>query len=274
MEDLSQFRWRRATGRGYAWRTLNVRKPTMSPKVIKDARVLTFATPTGNGVSESIAPQKINGVLLWRLAETKIDEEAILEFANAYGLLLDEMVAYPAGRGARPIYRADPLFIWEAEITQARTVINLLTAIAENDEKALGKVIRWDKGNTAVRFVPRGELIASPEIRPGTLALFALGDVIVPARIVIARAVNKQLRKHVVPQLLWSESEQKFGVYLVPQSLLGAIWAQFAEIQDQRKVIGRCEVCGTWFQRIRKDKRHCSDRCRVRAMRMRKEGKK
>ena len=75
-------------------------------------------------------------------------------------------------------------------------------------------------------------------------------------------------------EILWSESEKKFGVYLVPQSLLGAIWAQFAEIQDQRKVIGSCEVCGTWFERIRKDKRHCSDRCRVRAMRLRKEGKK
>ena len=279
MEDLTQFNWRRATGRGYIWQTLTVRE-TLASKPQKNVRILTFPTPTGHGVSESVDPHKISGALLWRLAETKIDEAAILDFANAFGLLDGGWMAYSPGKGKRPTYRGEPISIWQNEIARARMVTSLLAAIEGDDQRALAKAIRWNEKTSSVHLVwrdgtfERDQLIASPEIWPETLALFVAGDVIMPARIAIARTVNAQLQEHAAPQLLWSEPEQKFGVYLCPRSLLGAAWVQFAEILDRRKVIGRCEVCGTWFERIRKDKRHCSDRCRVRAMRTRKGTKK
>ena len=280
MEDVTQFRWRRATGRGYAWQTLTVRESMVS-KAQKGVRILTFPTPTGDEVSEIIQPQKINGALLWLLSETDIDESAILEFANAFGLLTHGWMAYSPRRGERPVYRGTPFTVWKEAITEARKVIGLLTAIEGGNKRALAKAIRWDQGGVAVSIAYSDsknekdyELLASPDYQPETLALFEPGDLVMPARIAVSRVVNRHLAKLASPQLLWSEAEQKFGVYLVPESLLGAIWAQFAENQDQLKAIGRCEVCGTWFERVRSDKRHCSDRCRVRAMRKRKESRK
>ena len=142
------------------------------------------------------------------------------------------------------------------------------------------KALRWNPREASVLLdwkdgaFEYGIPIASPDHHPTTLALFEPGDLVMPARIAVARIVNEQLAKLASPQLLWSEQARRFGIYLRPKNLLGAMWVQFAQIVDERKIIAGCEVCGTWFEKTRKDRRHCSDRCRVRAMRKRKEGKK
>ena len=271
MDDLTQFSWRRATGRGYVWQTLRTRTH-------KRARLLTFPTPGAAASADLIQPQNINPTLLWQLAETDTTESAIKEFADAFGLLAGETTCWPKDGGKA--YFGDPFATWANAILDARMVVSLRAATEADDTDALKKMIRWNMRKHAVRLVWKGGItkhhlaIASPDHRPETLALFELGDLVMPARIAVARIVNEQLAELASPQLLWSEQAQQFGVYLRPTNLLGAIWVQFAQTVDERKVIARCEVCNTWFERTRKDKRHCSDRCRVRAMRWRKEGKK
>ena len=95
MNDLTQFNWRRATGRGYIWQTLRTRTH-------KRARLLTFPTPGAVTAGELIEPQKINGTLLWRLAEIDNSEPAIKEFADAFGLLVGETMCW--SKSGHPAY--------------------------------------------------------------------------------------------------------------------------------------------------------------------------
>lgn len=277
MENLTQFTWPRATGRGYGWQSLTVRENLIG-EALKDVRTLTFPTPTGDAVAEHIEPLAINGALLWRLAETEISEGSIEKFANAFGLLTGNWFGAPKGGGK--IYSGDPFQVWEKEIWWARLVVNVWNSIQENDLDKLSQWIKWRPKSGSVRLVWRSGpiadngVLASPEYLPEILALFEPGDLILPAHIAVARTVNRKLKEHASPQVLWSSDEGRLGLHIRPHNLLGAIWTQFSEIIDQRRSIARCEVCSEWFERPRKDKRHCSDKCRVRAMRLRKEGKK
>lgn len=263
MEHLEQFTWDRATGRGYQWQWL---KTTEAKRV----RMLTFPTPYGSEPIEWISPMDICASLIRFLAETEPTETGILNFANAYGLLVAAEIAAPLDGGMA--YRGNPISTWKVAISEARDANQIWRAVQAGDKKALSKMVKW-KSRTHVNFVwgERGETnIAQPENHPDALAIFEPGDVVLPARIMLQRLINVQMQKHVSPQILWSAAEERQGLYLVPHDLLGAIWLQFAEEIDQRKMIARCAVCRTWFERTRTDKEHCSDRCRMRAHRQRK----
>ncbi len=283
MEYVQQFIWKRATGRGYCWQTLKVKG--------KPKRVLTFPTPFGSGSSEPIEPLSISPSLSRLLAETEPTEAGILEFANAFGLLLEEVIAAPPKGGKA--YCGDYLFTWKQAISDVRQAKHLWQAIQDDDEKELAKVIRW-RGHHRVDYKLGNrstEIIASDDVGPITLSLFEPGDVVLPARVMLQRLVNKQLapqlvdsqspfssekktiQKRVTPKLLWNPDEDKQEIRLAPENLIGAIWLQFAQEIDARKWIARCPMCSTWFERTRPDKEHCSDRCRVRAHRKRKRKK-
>ena len=282
MEYVQQFIWKRATGRGYFWQTLKVKG--------KRARVLTFPTPFGSASFEPIEPMSISPYLLRMLAETEPTEAGILKFANAYGLLLEEILAAPPKGGK--VYRGDSLSTWKRSISDARQAKHLWQAIQDDDKKELAKVILW-RGRHKVDY-KLGNLstrtIATADDNPITLSLFEPGDVVLPARVMLQRLVNEQLdpqlvdtqgissekkriQKRVTPQLLWNPDENKQEIRLAPENLIGAIWLQFAQEIDARKWIARCPMCSTWFERTRPDKEYCSDRCRVRAHRERKRRK-
>lgn len=276
MKNLTRFVWPRATGRGYIWQTLPVREGQLG-KALKDTRILTFPAPGESTVFETIAPLSINDALLWRLATTELNEASITAFANSFGLLVGNHYGAPGGRGLA--YSGDTYEVWVNEISDAKLAVDLYSAIRLADRLTLSNLVKWSAQKQSVRLVLRdyrqgSALIAGPEHHPEELAYFEPGDVIMPAQFYLMRLVNRQLEKYISPQLVWSTDQERSGLYLCPKNLLGAMWVQFSEIIDQRKTIASCEACGVWFERARKDKRHCSDSCRVRAMRSRKEGKK
>lgn len=280
MDYQQQFLWKRATGRGYQWQTLKVGG--------KLTRVLTFPTPFGSASFEPIEPLIICSSLLRLLAETEPKESGILNFANAYGLLTEQIKAAPPSGGRA--YVGDSLSIWKAAIADARQALNLWQAIQDTDEKALTKLIKWRAG-PCIHFNPTDRnsvIIAHADDDPVTISLFEPGDVVLPARVMLQRLVNEQLQPRLVdsnfqtgkekkalqmrvtPQLLWNPDEAKQEIRLVLENLIGAIWLQFAQEIDGRKAIVRCPTCSTWFERTRTDKGYCSDRCRVQAHRERK----
>ena len=120
MDDLTQFIWRRATGRGYVWQTLRTTER-------KRVRLLTFPTPGVGAPADLIEPQNINPALLWQLAETEISEPAIKEFADAFGLLAGETTCWPQKGGKA--YFGDPLITWVSAIESARMVVHLWSAV-------------------------------------------------------------------------------------------------------------------------------------------------
>ena len=63
------------------------------------------------------------------------------------------------------------------------------------------------------------------------------------------------------------------SLYFVPNSLVGALWLQFARAVDGRKKYERCGECKTWFEvsldAARTNRRYCKDPCRFKAYRRR-----
>jgi len=66
-----------------------------------------------------------------------------------------------------------------------------------------------------------------------------------------------------------------FRMEAVPRSLYGVLWLDLASTLIGDYVTARCEWCGDWFtmtpSSARRNKRYCSDKCRVAAHRARKQ---
>ena len=277
MELRTEFSWPRAIHRGYIWQDLTVRE-SLTAKAHDNVRVLTFPTPTGDIVSDRIFPLSINTALLWRLARTELNEESINSFANGFGLLTGSWLGSQKKGGK--IFWGDPFDKWVEEISWASLAVDIWDAIQAKDLDTLSRWIKWVPSKNSIRFVwkqgilKESSILASPEYHPEILALCEEDDPITPARIAVARIVNRKLHNLVSPHVLWSAENEGLELSLVPENLLGAMWLQFSEIIDRRKIIVSCDVCGERFEQNRKDKRHCSDACRVRAMRIRRDAKK
>jgi len=72
--------------------------------------------------------------------------------------------------------------------------------------------------------------------------------------------------------------EQRLGGFLLqimPNTLLGALWLQLAEAISGSKKHRACTACGNWFEvspeKFRTSRHYCSEPCRSRAYRSRKE---
>jgi hypothetical protein len=62
---------------------------------------------------------------------------------------------------------------------------------------------------------------------------------------------------------------------LVPTTLIGGLWLQFAEAVAQNKNYARCKMCSKWFEvsrpKVRKTRVYCSDVCKTKAYLERKD---
>ena len=102
----------------------------------------------------------------------------------------------------------------------------------------------------------------------------------------IQRATDPRLQQEVLTRLVFAGSKPRLNVVMEPQSLLGALWLQFAAAVDAGKSFAKCPRCGVPFEVSReiygkrRSARFCSDRCRVahyrgridRARQMEREG--
>jgi hypothetical protein len=157
-----------------------------------------------------------------------------------------------------------------------RVLVELWDTLRSEDDLArsdsLAKVIRWD--DDGVQYVgPWGShLIADRRMNPETLATFKPDDLIAPAWRFLHTAINAELKKHPLRALIAGQDTAR--LYLTPESLLGAMWYQFAAAVAQGKQFRRCEHCGKWFdpgqdfhesgRRVRADARFCGGPCRSR----------
>lgn len=235
--------------------------------------------------------------LFRRFAATEPNKEGVLEFANAYGSLGGELripVQLPTGKGPNQYFAGpgETLEGWGAEIATMRHLIALWEAARAGNTKMLAEFIRWKgKSIPGSEPWPRTEVfyrgprsrfekiesfpIASESTNPEVLERFQVGDVTQPAWYALQRSVNRKLTQHgAVPKLLWqidhrkSELEMRF----VPQSLIGALWLQFAHAITGNKEYRQCEQCGRWFEvaaEVRQDGKFCQGACRSRAYRAR-----
>lgn len=236
--------------------------------------------------------------LFRRFAATEPTKDGVLAFANAYGFLGGEVtipVQIPVENEPNNYFlgSGETLEGWGAEILAMRHMVEVWEAARAGDSETLAEFIRWKgkaaKGedawpHTEVAYRgPRSRFerhaatfpIASETANPETLARFQPGDVVLPAWYALQRFVNKKLAEHgAVPKMLWHIHPRKseLEMHFVPQSLIGAMWLQFAHGITGNKEYRQCEQCGRWFEvaaEVRQDGKFCQGACRSRAYRAR-----
>jgi hypothetical protein len=115
--------------------------------------------------------------------------------------------------------------------------------------------------------------IAGTHLGDDLLGRFVRGDLVKPALHYVQSTVNRQLEGRASPRLLWNANRERLGLYLVPESLIGALWLQFARAVERDSQFRQCAECSIWFElapgTARTDKVYCTTPCRAKAYRKR-----
>ncbi|MBI4006565.1 MAG: hypothetical protein HY356_07830 [Gammaproteobacteria bacterium] len=218
------------------------------------------------------------------------DQKQIMDFANKYGLLggnLREMIIMKEKRSR---YIGESFNKWKMQIIRLKEAVLLHDMIRNNNIKGLSDLIAW--GDSCIKYKSKlnikrnlkklkktetipiyEQLIASRP--PGVehhsylFSLIPHGDVLAPAKIYLQTIVNQQLSSETSARIILSPDFQESKLRIEPNSLLGAIWLQFARVINGQKEPIRC-ICNTWFIPKRPDQTHCMRKCRQRAYENRK----
>jgi hypothetical protein len=293
MSDLFDFRWE-VPEDGYQWITAIAPYGSHGKGSPKEDLFLTDGILLGGSFRRRFySPLRHNRGLFRNFAEVQPTQEGIRAFANLYGHLggdLSKHLILPNKLGGS----GEELSAWQNEIVTMRQTVALWDMVQQSDTQGLARYIEWEKDPKDSKkgdilgvqynshpnmqpgaFPPKGDQSVSAWIattnEPETLARFRVGDVIQPALFYLQRVVNERLRARVVPRLLWDTERIQLELHIVPGSLIGALWLQFAQAISGNITYRRCEVCGTWFDLLppitRKSRQFCSNACRSKAYR-------
>jgi hypothetical protein len=170
-----------------------------------------------------------------------------------------------------------------------RLTIDLWEAARKGDVERLEQVIFWSEDGSAVEIrshpdLPDGQTpevptrverawIADARLDDSVLGHFTQGDLVKPALHYVQSTINRRLEGRASPRLLWDANHERLGLYIVPDSLIGALWLQFAWAVERDSQFRRCAECRIWFElapgTARSDKLYCSTHCRTKAYRKR-----
>jgi hypothetical protein len=278
MEDeLTEFLWR-VPSAGHYW---------IEGEPVEDGQQPTNRFLIGDAAPGQIAyvseynPLRTHNGLFRTFAETKTSEEGIVEFANRFGCLGGDVrvtVLVKTPDGAEVMRDGELQDKWEDEILTMRILIKIWELAKKRDEVGLGKFIQWK--HDAIHFLlpplhsasaGRPRVIAAMQIPPN----FRNGDTVMPARCFLQKRVNEKLHG-VRASLLWNVKQTELGLRLVPQSLIGCLWLQFAKAIEGNKNYQQCGNCQGWFEiggsrGARADKKFCSPSCKASAHRKKRE---
>jgi hypothetical protein len=216
-------------------------------------------------------------------ADVATTEAGIEAFAHRYGLLgMSETLIAPMETGER-------LSDWRREIIKLRQLIEISEAIKVQNLKLLRRYIHW-RGVEDVVFQTwlagnepdysehqSFSIIASKTSRSDVFGKFKQGDVLAPSISYLQQAINDELReKAVCARLLWDTGAPSLRLHIVPVSLIGCIWLQFAKAVEGQKEYRQCENCFGWIEvgggkASRSDKKFCSPTCKATAHRKKRE---
>jgi hypothetical protein len=239
----------------------------------------------------SYAPLSAGVALHRQLAESGVDPDGWLAFANRYGRL---------GLKSVPDCAIEFQSDWRTTVVWLREAIRVWDLSQVKDEVGLAEVIRWE-GEGVVHYRPSRVLLKEIELdtwketpdtkgqdiignAPGAADLrrrIRQGDLIRPAILFVHQLIHGPLWAEVGPQLVWDGKRNRTVRQDRPRSLLGAVYLGFAQEVLHLRKPGNCRVCGRWFElspvpgrshrQTRADRTTCSTACRSKAYRERQE---
>lgn len=235
---MTRFEWRVADN-GYRW----------------TADDLLFA-PEGSSFEKKIKPleeEKYSG-LFRTFAKTPTTKEGVLDFANKYGHL---------GTGAGGV-GGDIDFEWEYWDDEKWEEWERNVRCEETNPPDMEPFEFWSYHITRMRqCVKTWDKVQSGEAVEKEMQRLQV-------------TVSNNLRGRV--RVAFSRDPERIGGFLLqikPNTLLGALWLQLAETISGCRKHRACAACRNWFEvspeMFRKNRVYCSEECRSRAYRKRKE---
>lgn len=233
-------------------------------------------------------------------AEVKLCREAILEFANQYGALgITRPGTLHLPWPPWSEFEGETLYDWAWHIEKMRQAIEVWDLLQARDQKGLSRLFRWGhrvrpggvpNSGPFWWFYRSHSETAPPNVEPpaipawpgeGTDEMLAIpglaeeGDLLTPARIFLAKWVTQSLQGAASPAMQYDQENQRLNLQFVPATLLAALWLQLARAIDTDKTYRRCKACPRWFEvsagNSRTDRLFCSDRCKSRDYRTKKQ---
>jgi hypothetical protein len=232
-------------------------------------------------------------------ADTAMTSEAVLQFADRYGCLVQTRFT-PEPAWHRPQLEvafssaeAERFGWWCEKILEMRRAVMLWDLIQSKNADELSRYIRWQEdsdGDACVKYTSdpdldleeaerqegeetgtKVEVIASTRVYADWLARFGVGDVIEPARLWVKRRIEKHLQDKLAAEMTFTVGEEGLSFECVPAHLLSAMWLQFAMGITRQLDYRSCLVCRNWFElspeTARTNRVFCSDACKSRGYR-------
>jgi hypothetical protein len=231
-------------------------------------------------------------------SEVKLTRESILEFANEYsalGLPCPGFLDHPWPEA----FQGETLEDWAGHIERMRQAVEIWDLLRAEDKNGLRRLISW-RHRTRQDGTPRsGPLWWWYRSHPGTAApnvnlrsgppwpgeytdtilavpgVWEPGDLMTPARFFLAKWVTDALQGVASPELRFDRDSRRLKLQIIPKTLLAAMWVQFARAIDTDKTYRRCKACTRWFEvsagNSRTDRQFCSDPCKSRDYRAKKQ---
>jgi hypothetical protein len=219
------------------------------------------------------------------------DRDAVLEFANEYGHLgIPRMTDIEVQQEGQILFGVwgETWRDWMRHIDAMRRAVEIWDMVEARDLRGLSRYIQWidEKwiydSHPDLRHLNTREALTPPPlgrfsklIEPA-LDLFKPGDVLMPASFLAQRWINEHLRGQVAPQVLYDLELGKRVLQIIPDTLLSAMWLQFAQAIDGNRKHRACRECGKWFEistegtGFRVNREFCSDPCKSKDYRSRK----
>ncbi len=277
-EDVFQFLWD-VRQSGYRWAEMTPAPDRMGDWEQYEPE-LFLMDAGGETMISRYDPLQDHSGLFREFADTSPTQEGILGFANKFGRLgghAEEGILLWVTDSKIPSGgRSERLSTWVGQIQAMHEAINLWDLAKAGDTDGLSRVIEWEGRDVVRRRLEhdselQGQIIASWGVSPELLQLFRSGDLIQPALVQTQRTINWNLESS--PRLLWDPKQGRLELRIVPDSLIGAMWLQFARAVDGNKTYRRCAECRTWFAispgTARVTRTYCSNACRSKAYRKR-----
>ena len=202
---------------------------------------------------------------LHRVFSNLSGENSILNFASTYGFLdYARCVFTRPSSGIEGALIREPLEKLRTEIASMKSMLLRWDFIKSGSDIALNRVVEWRDDGVYFTIGRRSELIAASDTEPYGRWLRQGKPLNEPAYHHIYNYVNSRLRGGVSPEVLPS---YRRSLYLMPDSLLTAMWIMFMwELVGETKPRA-CAICGNWFNPQRSTRKTCGDRCRKRLSR-------
>jgi hypothetical protein len=293
--DVFDFRWS-VPEDGYRWVQACVYVTQGEASRLEDVSrwVLTSGLATGMHYRKwQYAPLQNNSGLFRTFAQLPMENrDAILEFANRYGQLgIGRLTDIEVEQDQKIVagFWGETWEDWKQAIEEMRRAVEVWRLVDARDRVGLSRLIRRKNelwiydSHPELRDVETPEAFAVPppgrvseKIDP-VLDLFTPDDVFTPAEFLVQRWINQHLKGRATPQLRYDPDRGRRVLQIIPESLLSAMWLQFARWIDGDRKFRRCKECGEWFEistkgdGFRVNREFCSDRCKSKDYRDRKQ---